>query len=227
MSDEGLYEPTEWHLRRLREQGRGPHSGAARGAAVLAAACLLVWAGVTLLSRFLTTSLPLAGVDSSAKAAQLLAKVARVWSLVALLAAGLVVIMAFAAWATDALLAGVAHQRRSLVLRAPLRFAALWTWLVSSLLGLVALAMGCVWLWRVVVANPADPPQFAIAFTRSAAVAIGAIALGLAVLDAAVARAGFISSARMTREQFLEEQKETSPPPMVVLRRAPRMRRRR
>lgn len=227
VADEGLYEPTEHHLRRLRERGRGPHSGAARGAAVLAAAGLAAWVAIVLWPKFPGAGLPMAGVKSPALAVQGLDQMARAWVRVAIMAVSLLLVMALAAWTVDAILAGVARQRRVLISRAAFHSKAVWPWLIALLYQIAALFLGYVWLWRAAMAHQADPRRFASTFALSAATAIAVIVLGIAVLDAAVARAAFISSARMTREQFLEEQKETGPPVVVALRRGARLRRRR
>lgn len=226
-ADHGIYAPTEHHLRRLREQGRGPHSGAARGTAVLAGAGLAAWAGVGLLPRFLGASLSMASIESPAVGAQMLPQLVHSWSLLALMAVGLLSALAFGAWAADAILAGVSRQRRALVSRAAFHPGALWSWLIALVCQVAALVLGCVWLWRAIMAYQADPLRFAGAFSSSAAMVIGVIALSIAVLDAAVARVTFLSSARMSRQQFLEEQKETGSPPGVVLRRTARLRHRR
>jgi len=227
MSDHGFYEPTEHHLLRLRELGRGPHSGAARGAAILAVACLAAWVVVVRLPSFLSAGLALARVSSPALAAQLMLRIARTGCLIAVSAVGLLLAMAMAAWAVDALLAGVARERRSLISRTAFRLGAVRAWFAALLCEIVALALGWVWLWRVIGANQADPPRFVAAFSSSAAGAIAVIVLGIAALDAVLARAVFFSSARMTREQFLQHQKETRPPVIVTLRRTARMRARR
>lgn len=229
MSDQGLYEPTERHLRRLREQGRGPHSGAARGAAVVAVAAGATWAGWRVVAGALAKGLAVVGgVTAMSRPAAALAAAggeAKMWAAVL---AGLALAMALAAWAVDAMVAGVASERRSLVARGLAGLAAAPAWARGVAVEVAALGVAGVWVWRATEAAAGGEPRLALAvIVPSALGALAVITVGMAAADAALAWAGFTAGARMTRAQVVEERRETGPPPAVASRRLGRLRRRR
>jgi flagellar biosynthesis protein FlhB len=226
MGGEGFYEPTERHLRRLREEGRGPHGAVARGAAALAAGLGMAWLLRGYALDGARRGLAMAAVSPGATATAL-APVGREAARWALAAAAVALAMALAAWVADAVVAGVATRRRSLAVRAVPRPGGARTWAVALGLEVVGLALAVLWLGGAFRSAGGDLERAASAMAGAAESAGAVIALLMAVADAVASRAAFLAAGRMTRGEFLEDQREARAPEAVTRRRAGRMRGRR
>ncbi len=225
-----MYDPTQRHLRRLREEGRGPHVPAARGAAVLvvtvsASALLLPWAAHDLAPRWIAV---LAGASSSLDGSAALADVRALalWSAGVLVA--LCLAACFALWLVDALWAGVSSRRHPLVSRALWRPTAVRTFAVAAVIEICALALAVAVVWPLTsAAADADDSLLSLArFGPLAVIALATVVLIIAV-DLATSYLFFLADARMSRADLLEEQRDQQPASSVARRCAARLSRRR
>jgi type III secretory pathway component EscU len=120
----------------------------------------------------------------------------------------------------------VSVHRRPLVSRVLWRPAACRPWLVGLGLEICALAIAAAVAWPLATAS-AD--EQALAPARLAP--LGAIAFAIVVVvvaaDLATSYLFFLSDARMSRADLVEERRETQPPPQVLRRRSRRFSRRR
>jgi flagellar biosynthesis protein FlhB len=224
-----MYDPTQRHLRRLREEGRGPHVAAVRGVAVLivtvvASTLLLRYAAHDLAPRWAAT---LAGASSADVTASLAGvRSLALWSSGALLA--LLFCACLALWAMDALWAGLSSRRHPLVSRALWRPAAVRSWALAVLVEVCALALVAAVAWPLIsFAADSDSPVLSLARFGPLAILAAAAVVLITAADLATSYLFFIADARMSRADLLEEQRDQQPAAPVVRRRAGRLSRRR
>jgi hypothetical protein len=134
----------------------------------------------------------------------------------------------FALWAVDALWAGISSRRRSLVSRALWRPTGLRSWAVAAVVEICALTLAAAVAWPLVLSSAGtDVPVLSLARLGPLAVlAVVAVVLITAV-DLATSYLFFLSDARMSRADLLEEQRDQQPAAPVARRRAGRLSRRR
>jgi flagellar biosynthesis protein FlhB len=230
MEEPRLYEPTEQHLRRLRERARGPHSALARGVAVLAGALGLGLAGWIWARREFEALFWAASQHGTASVGEALAW-AEQWGKVALaLTAAVCAVLGLAAVLGDALSAGFGWGRQRLTLGGlckPERAMITWLWFLA--VAIIALgAMASIGHWTIsamVLRNDVLRLGTTMVWRAMGGAMIVAVALGF--LDVIVSRARFRGESRMSRAEFLDDQRESRGHWLTLWRRQRRMWRRR
>lgn len=224
------YEPTARHLRRLAAEGAGPHSHLLRAAAVAFVGCAIaLWAalaGSAVFTHALRACLAAASPPTVHAARYALHLVG--WPLLAA-AVAVAAFAGVAAWLADGVLAGFAAswRRRSRPGPPPPAQALshwLWGWCAALLVICVA-SLAIAWTFAQGL-GAADESRLA-AIATGAGAWIMLIAALAAAVDALVAHVRFRARARMTRAEYLEDQRHERGPWLTAWRRSARLRRRR
>ncbi len=221
------YEPTPRYLQRLRQEGQGPHCALLRYSVgvwlLMALGTIGFFAGPGLLHRVMRASLSL--LASSTRPAPIYG--AWVVGGAAFLGAAICLLIVASMLLVDGIVAGFGWKWRRLTssgVASANRAAEMWVWGLVVMLLLFGIFAIVAWIGMA-------SSSVSIEVVPMVALRLGILCLTVVLLlglfDALVAYWRFVRTTRMTRREFLEEQREQRGHWLTLLRRQRRMERRR